>query len=201
MKKQDQKSTRFIPPWWKYYNQAETIYQIHSPFLFEFATHVWPSVSDIISDQRSQKTNCSQSSKRSPTLAWLQSLCAYYRINQLFMHNDNDISNQLFENFKKTSDSAMNAGQPDSFSLYETVEPHLPNQLHRKGKSVHILGILPPDEKDSDDMRSFILHSDSGIILCENIHSDDQHYKRWNQIIATGVFDYSVELYNFGILL
>lgn len=199
MKIHDQQSTRFNSLWWKYYRQAQTIYQVHSPFLFEFTSQVWPSISDKIRKYKAQKANFDFLLRQSSTHVWLSSICTYYAINHLVIHKENNLSNHLSDNFI-ISDSIIDTTRPASFSLYETVDSHSSNPTHCKKISFHILAVLPDDENDSDELCSYVLHSDSGIILCENIHMDDQHQKQWNQIIASGEFDYSVELYNFGIL-
>lgn len=183
----------FNPYWWKYYWQADTVYQIHSPFLFDFATKLWPLITSSISRQPNS------SSTEAAVRIWFDSFICYYRIEQVIYPANSEWANVLKSN---SQISILNQPGllPDNFELGKILKQDKLKDQDQKKPIFNKSGIFPISDLTTKNFKKMFSETDSWLVFCHGIHSSKANNLQWNEILGAAEFNFSVELYNFGLL-
>lgn len=187
--------TKWLNPlWWKFYWQADTIYQIHSPFLFDFATNLWPQID---SDPNSKQYNALGDEASITT--WLHYLCGYYRMDHLIINSSSILVHSLKD---KSATSLLddNPSHSDQLVRYNINNENYQHKTKKGTSDFSTIGVFSAATLVEMDLHPLVEMNDSCVILCHDIHSTRSQYLRWKEILGRSEFSFSIELFNFGIL-
>lgn len=181
--------------WWNYYWKAITLYQLHSPFLYDFAVRVLTSGrnSDLDKIRTNGKHQILEVKKLFPL--WIIRLWIHYGVEYVY----------LDENDARRLELEMKGFPFSKTDTKKDFHPHRSFPLKIKG-----------DEDTSVNDKITFQHlwlctvdgihlskfkpTTSAIIILEGIHSNSEKYDQWKGIIQRSEFNFSIELYNFGVL-
>lgn len=173
--------------WWEYYKRAITIYQIHSPFLFLFLNQLTPLI-------RSSPRMPNHYSENDWWLhRWIYPLSEIFDIHQVIDYRGGLTATRKIE---KT------AGSNREINIHTrtgTIESSM-----EKGGDFNLpefKEIRWLDGKWENGNLPSVWSTTPAIGLFTDIHSSRVKYQEWLDILDSQEFQFSVELYNLGILL
>lgn len=179
----------FKPLWWKYYTRAQTIYQIHSPFLFDFICRITPLIRRHPAAGRMRKN----ADPQTWIARWGAPLCREFHIGQIVVHGGNNTdpivkSNPTFDPSIIGEGSSKFSGQLE------------PMQHNNAAPNFEVLYIVM-DHPDENVLSLVDSHPSPALYMFTDIHSSKARFRNWKNLISSEKFNFSVELYNLGFLI
>lgn len=182
----------FDPLWWKYYTRAQTIYQIHSPFLFEFLRCITPMIRQRAIARRVNRVN-RNTNPQFWLSQWGVQLCQEFHIRQIVVHGGKNTdpvvkSQPIFDH------SITGEGSHKVSGLLESV------QDNNAAPNFEVLSIVL-DHPGEDFLSLADSNPSPALYMFIDIHSSKSRFRSWKKLLSSGKFNFSVELYNLGFLI